>query len=396
MTWEHRGEVAIAGVGFSPIERRGGAPLGRHALSAAEAAVADCGLELSDIDGLATFPLAPFIGAPQRDGEDIITVEFFLSEPRVGKVRWYSQAGQGMIPTAVRDAAQALIAGACSYALVWRAMYVPPGTYGRIESTEVGGDAQFTAPYGCVSPIQWQAFLYQRYMELYGATREEMATFVVNSRRNANLNPHAVFGDRALTREEYLDSRVISTPFCLFDCDVPVTACVAIVMTTSDRAADLRHPPAYLAAVGQQAVNRPELLHYGLHDHIASGKPLAEQLWRDSGLGPHEMDAAQLYDGFSPSTFYWLEAAGFCGRGEAHSFVQDGRIALDGDLPVNTFGGSLSQGRLHGMGHIAEAALQISGRAGERQLDAADAIAVFDGSPRLRGGGLVLTSERMG
>ena len=124
------------------------------------------------------------------------------------------------------------------------------------------------------------------------------------------------------------------------------------------------------------------------------GKPLADQLWRDSGLGPADMAAAQTYDGFAPSTWYWLEAAGFCGRGEAHAFIQDGRIALDGALPVNTFGGSLSQGRLHGMGHIAEAVLQLSGRAGERQLGDPGAIAVFDGSPMLRGSGMVLTRDR--
>jgi acetyl-CoA acetyltransferase len=105
------------------------------------------------------------------------------------------------------------------------------------------------------------------------------------------------------------------------------------------------------------------------------------------------MDAAQLYDGFSPSTYYWLEAAGFCPQGEAHAFIQDGRIALDGELPVNTFGGSLSEGRLHGMGHLAEAALQVTGRAGERQIPGAKAVCAIDGSPLLRGSGIVFTAD---
>ena len=126
---------------------------------------------------------------------------------------------------------------------------------------------------------------------------------------------------------------------------------------------------------------------------MACGASLAQKLWSSSGLGPQDMDAAELYDGFSPSTLYWLEAAGFCQRGEAYAFIQDGRIALEGELPVNTFGGSLSEGRLHGMGHIAEAVFQVTGRAEQRQIPGAAAVCAIDGSPMLRGSGLVLTKE---
>lgn len=394
MTWEHSGKIAIAGIGFSPIERRTRTPLGSFALTAAQNAVEDCGLTLSDIDGLATYPQAPFLNAVNRNGEDVITVKFFLGQPRLRKVTWYSQAGEGLIVTAVRDAVDALIAGACKYALIWRAMYVPPDAYGETTMKTAVGDGQFTAPYGCVSPIQWHAFVYRRYMETFGATRDAMAALVLNSRNNANHNEHAIFADRALTREEYMSARMIADPLCLFDCDIPVTACVAAVITTAKRARDLRRPPAYVAAVGQQTANSGELIYYTLHDYIRTGRPLADRLWDDSGYGPGEMAAAELYDGFAPSTLYWLEAAGFCKRGEAHAFIQDGRIALDGELPVNTFGGSLSQGRLHGMGHIAEAVLQITGRAGSRQLTEPGAIVVFDGSPMLTGGGMILTRDR--
>jgi acetyl-CoA acetyltransferase len=116
-------------------------------------------------------------------------------------------------------------------------------------------------------------------------------------------------------------------------------------------------------------------------------------MWRRAGLGPEDVDVAQLYDGFSPSTYYWLEAAGFCPEGEAARFVQDGRIALGGELPVNTFGGSLSEGRLHGMGHIAEAVRQVTGRAGPRQVGGAEVAIALDGSPLMRGSGVVFTSE---
>ncbi len=391
MSWENKGKVAIAGIGFSPIERRTETPLGLHALMAAKRATEDCGLTLAAIDGLATYPSAPFLGAANRDGEDIITAEFFLTEPGIGTVTWYSQAGEGLVVTAVRDAVNALLAGACTYALVWRAMYVPPGTYGQATSREAAGDRQFTAPYGCVSPIQFHALAYRHYLETYGKSRDALAALVLNSRRNANQNEHAIFAGRELMLPEYQAARMISDPLCLFDCDVPVTACVAMVMTTAERARDLRQKPAYVAAIGQQTANRPATISYTFHDHIESGKPVADRLWRDAGCGPGEMSAAELYDGFAPSTPYWLEAAGFCGRGEALDFIQDGRIALNGALPVNTFGGSLSQGRLHGMGHIAEAVLQVTGRAGPRQLPRAHAIAVFDGSPMLRGSGMILT-----
>lgn len=393
MSWANAGKIAIAGIGFSPIERRTNIPLGRYAMTAAQQAVADCGLALSDIDGLATYPHAPFLGAVNRDGEDIITVKFFLAAPGIGTIGWYSQAGEGLVVTAIRDAVNALVAGACRYVLVWRAMYVPPGAYGHAVLREAIGDAQFTAPYGCISPIQWHALAYRRYLERYGATRASMAALVLNSRHNANRNEHAIFADRTLTPDEYTSARMIADPLCLFDCDVPVTACVAAVLTTAERARDLRQRPAYIAAIGQQTAGRTQALHYVLSDHIETGKPLADRLWADAGLGPADMAAAELYDGFAPSTLYWLEAAGFCPRGEAHRFIQNGRIALDGALPVNTFGGSLSQGRLHGMGHIAEAVLQISGRAGARQLADPAAIVIFDGSPMLTGGGMLLTRD---
>jgi acetyl-CoA acetyltransferase len=306
---------------------------------------------------------------------------------------WFAQADEGMIVASLRDATNALIAGVCRYVMVWRAMYAPPGTYGRVTAREAVGDAQFAAPYGCVSPIQWHALAYRRYLERYGAERESMAALAVSARRNANLNPYAIFADRTLSTTEYLAARMISDPLCLYDCDVPVTACVAAVLTTAERARDLRQAPAYVAAVAQQATAWPPAIHYTLQDHIDTGRPVVDELWRQSGLGATDIGAAQLYDGFSPSVYYWIEAAGFCGRGEAHDFVQGGRIALDGDLPVNTFGGSLSEGRLHGMGHVAEAVHQVRGTAGERQVRRSSAVLVLDGSPMLRGGGLVLTSE---
>jgi acetyl-CoA acetyltransferase len=196
-----------------------------------------------------------------------------------------------------------------------------------------------------------------------------------------------------MTRDDYFKSRWIAEPLCLFDCDVPVDGCVALILTTAERARDLTNPPAYIAGYGQNTARRRTLLYYTLDDYMACGSSLANKLWASAGLGPQDMDAAELYDGFNPSTLYWLEAAGFCAEGEGGSFVQDGRIALHGELPVNTFGGSLSEGRMHGMGHIAEAVRQVTDRAEQRQIPGASAVCAIDGSPMLRGSGIIVTRD---
>jgi acetyl-CoA acetyltransferase len=301
-----------------------------------------------------------------------------------------------MIASPIIEAANALIAGACEYVLVWRALHRPtvrPGGGGpsRGGPPRAAGDAQFLAPYGAASIVQTHAFAWQRYMYRYGATREALAALALNSRRNANRNPLAFFFREPMTRDDYFSARWIAEPLCLFDCDVPVDGSVALIVTTAQRARDLPHPAAYIAGYGQNTASRRTLLYYTLDDYMVCGASLANKLWSSAGLGPHDMDAAQLYDGFNPSTVYWLEAAGFCAAGEGADFVRDGRIALEGELPVNTFGGSLSEGRMHGMGHIAEAVRQVTDRAEQRQIPGAAAVCAIDGSPMLRGSGIIVT-----
>jgi acetyl-CoA acetyltransferase len=391
--WPGRGKTAIVGVGYSELVRQSERPLGLLAIDACRDAVADAGLTARQIDGLATYPEAPFLGAGNRDGVDIVSVAWIINHLGLAPdVRWYAQIETGMIATPVIEGAHALLSGACDYVLIWRAMH-QPRRYGAFSSERAAGDAQFLAPWGCISVIQWHAMAWRRYMHAYGATREHLCTLAVNSRRNANLNPRAFFYKKPMTRDDYFAARLIAEPFCLFDCDVPIEGCVALVMTTAERARDLRRPPAYLAGYGQNTASRPNLLYYTLDDYLVCGQSLASKLWSSSGLGPAEIDAAQLYDGFNPSTLYWLEAAGFCKRGEAYAFIQDGRIALEGELPVNTFGGSLSEGRLHGMGHIAEAVFQVTNRAERRQVPDAAAVCAIDGSPMLRGSGIVVTRD---
>jgi acetyl-CoA acetyltransferase len=394
--WQGKGKVAISGIGFSEISGRPQKPLGLLAVDACHAAIADAGLVASQIDGVATYPESPFAGAGNRDGEDVVSVNWVLNHLALAPdLKWYAQIETGMIASPIIEAANALIAGACEYVLVWRALHRPHSRRGagRGGSLRAAGDAQFLAPYGAGSIVQTHAFAWQRYMHRYGATREALAALALNSRRNANLNPRAFFFKEPMTRDDYFNSRWIAEPLCLFDCDVPVDGCVALIVTSAQHARDLPNPPAYIAGYGQNTASRRTLLYYTLDDYMACGVSLANKLWNSAGLGPHDMDAAQLYDGFNPSTLYWLEAAGFCAEGEGAEFVRDGRIALEGELPVNTFGGSLSEGRMHGMGHIAEAVRQVTDRAEQRQIPGASAVCAIDGSPMLRGSGIIVTRE---
>ena len=161
---------------------------------------------------------------------------------------------------------------------------------------------------------------------------------------------------------------MIAYPFCLYDCDIPVQGAVAIVLTTAERARDLKPRPAYIAGYGQRLAFEVAGRIGSLSNYMEGGSSSARLTWERSGFTPKDVDVAQIYDGFSASVIYGLESYGFCQEGEALDFIQDGRMELDGELPLNTFGGSLSTGRIHGLWHIIEGALQASGRAGERQV----------------------------
>lgn len=395
VTWEGTRETAIVGWGVSEITRDSDRPLSALTMQACRGAIEDAGLEPTDIDGLATYPDQPFRGAPATDGVDLVSVDYLLNHaPFARDIAWYSQVSNGMIASAIADAVNALISGSCTYALVWRSLRKPPGEYGRWQGAAASGDDQFSAPYGLTSIIQTHAVGYQRYLHKYRADPDAMAALTTNSRSNANVNPHAIFRDRTLTVEDYLGAPVVADPLRLFDCDVPVQGCAAIVLTTADRATDRPHAPAYVMAHAQGTHPRAPIPQpiYMLMDHMSNGQSTTRKLWSRAGVVPSDVDVAELYDGFAPSTYYWLEAAGFCGEGEASHFIQDGRIALTGELPVNTFGGSLSEGRLHGMGHVIEAARQVTGLADRRQVQDAHIAVALDGSPMLRNSGVLLGS----
>jgi acetyl-CoA acetyltransferase len=241
---------------------------------------------------------------------------------------------------------------------------------------------EFSLPFRAYSAANWVAMFAQRHFHEYGTTREQLAQIALNARKNAGQNPKAIF--RApMTLDDYLSARMISTPFCLYDCDVPVDGGTAVIVSRVEAARDLRRTPIGVEAVGSALRGRPswdqfdDLTTMALRDASA-------MLWERTDLTSDDVDVAELYDGFSFITLAWLEALGFCKRGEGGPFIEGGqRIARDGSLPLNTHGGQLSAGRLHGYGFLHEACVQLWGEGGERQVpgDPQVAVAAAGGGP---------------
>src|SRR5437588_6231874 len=234
----------------------------------------------------------------------------------------------------------------------------------------------------------------QRHFHEYGTTREQLAQIALNARRNAALNPKAIYRD-PMTMEDYLSVRMITTPFCLYDCDVPADGSTAFVVSRADSVADLRKPAVRVEAVGSAIHGRPSWDQWDDLTTMAL-RDAAAMLWSRTDLRPADVDLAELYDGFSFITMAWLEALGFCGKGEGGPFIDGGqRIARQGgEVALNTHRGQLSAGRLHGYGFLHEACTQLWGEAGERQVpgDPEVGVAAAGGGPLA--GCLLLTKRR--
>jgi acetyl-CoA acetyltransferase len=391
--WENRCKIALSGVGYSKVTRSADLPLAAHALEAVKGAIADSGLKMEDVDGLSTYPELPATGHAEVDGISVVSVNCMMAMLKLPNLTWHMQVGSNNIGGAVQQAANALLAGVCRYAVVWRAMHNPKGTYQNLPGAQAVGATQFTGPFGFGGPGQHMAVAYTRYLERHSQSRDKMVTLALIQRKHTQHNPHAFFYGTPLTREDYFNSRMVAYPFCLYDCDIPVQGAVAVVLTTAERARDLKPKPAYLASYGQR-------LHFevagrigSLADYMEGGASSAKLTWERSGFSPKDVDVAQIYDGFSASVLYGLESYGFCKPGEALDFIQGGRIALDGELPLNTFGGSLGTGRIHGLWHIIEGALQASGRAGSRQVKDVRVSFVGAGAPIVTGTTFIFTRE---
>jgi acetyl-CoA acetyltransferase len=278
---------------------------------------------------------------------------------------------------------------------VYRAVHNTTGALAANRYTDslATGGRQFHAPYGLGAQLSGAALTYSQYLGRYGATREDMAAFIVNNRKNASLNPDAVFYGKAITAEDYLNSRVISWPMAVLDCDMPVDGVCALIVTTSERARDLRRDPAYIHGYTTLGFDYGGWGPGSWETNMEAVRLVARAFWRDTGMSPNDVDVASFYDGFSYLTYIWLEGFSFCGEGEAFQFIQEGRIAVDGELPLNTSGGSLGMGRLHGAPQLIEAVRQIQGACGPRQVKEVHVAMANAGAPTAGTGVVMFTSE---
>jgi acetyl-CoA acetyltransferase len=381
--------AVLSGLGQSTIGRRLATSRMRLTLDAITNAVADAGLRLDDIDGLATYPGPVAGGVPGFVGPDLYDVQDALGL----QLGWHLAAPQGAAQMApIFGAITAVAAGLCKHAVVFRTVTEASGQ-GAGPRRGIGGlgsDGQaLLLAVGAVSGANWSALYAQRHMSQYGTTKRQLGWLACTQRAHAARNPDAVFRE-PLTMEQYLASRTITSPLSLFDCDVPVDGATAVVISTADARDDLRRP-VRVEAIGGALTGRPpweqraDMTTMAAHD-------AAHQLWTRTSLRPSDVDLAQLYDGFSIFPLLWLEAFGFCGPGESGPFVEGGTaIGLDGRLPLNTAGGQLSAGRLHGFGLLGEAIRQLRGEAADRQVRGTEVVAIGVGGGPVAGA-MLLTS----
>lgn len=377
--------AAIAGAGFSDITRGPGRHSTELAVDAVLAALDDAGLRTSDIDGLASYPA--------RVPEDTHWMAVALGLPGL---RWYSDVG-GWGPAAMSSIGAALAAvesGVCEVAVAYRALTVPERVPAdRIDAGRAVTDVQeMFRPYAFTKAPQWMAIWARHHFDTRGTTSEDLGQIAIESRRHASRNPDAI-ARQPLDMDTYMSSDMISDPLRVFDCDYPVNGAGAVVITTLERARHMARPPAAVRSWSIATGPTPSWVFWPDLDTMAATYA-AKAMWeRGEGLGPQDVDCFQLYDGFTITAVYWVEAMGLCGIGDGARYLRDNGMDRDSHAPVNTFGGSLSHGRLHGMGHVIEATRQIQGCARGTQLADVEVAAVGVGGGPLAGA-LLLTSDR--
>lgn len=370
--FEHR--AVLSGVGRSALGRRLMVNPLSLTIDACLAAIADAGLTLEDIDGLSTYP--SIVGPGMSEGGVTAVEEALRVHPT-----WINGGGDLPGPGgAVIAAALAVASGLCRHVLcfrtVWESTYAALGLRGP--AGRASGMMEWRAPFGAMSAANWIGMNANQYLHRYGTTRELLGYIALNGRANAARNPAAIY--RApMSMDDYMSARPITSPFGLYDCDVPCDGSIAVVVSDASVAVDLPKPPVRIEAIGSQILERVSW-EQGTVTHEPQVLGQAAHLWSRTDLRPEDVDVALVYDGFTFNAISWLEGLGFCGLGEASDWIDKGkRIALDGDIPVNPHGGQLSEGRTHGFGFIYEAVVQLRHEADERQVPGARTAVVTSG-----------------
>lgn len=377
--------VAIVGVGQSEVGRPSSRSAMQLTVDAALEAIADAGLDPKDVDGVCSWP------GDNSNGGSFSPVGPLAVLSMLGlNCNWFSGGYEAAGPLAgVMNGAMAIASGMANNVLVFRTITESSNRLTGSKDQSLAAKSgprdgnfmwQWCTPFNVLSVANITAMYAHSHMQKYGTTPEQLAQIALNARRNALLNPKAVMR-KPMTMDDYFASKMISTPLRMFDCDVHCDASTAIVLSRKDIARDLRHPPIRIEAIGA-AMNQPYL--WDQVDLTGNAMPDAgNAMWARTDLKPADIDTAQLYDGFSILTMMWLEGLGLCPKGQSGAFVEGGhRIALDGELPLNTNGGQLSGGRTHGLGYVHEACTQLWGRGAERQIrDAHVAVCAAGGGP---------------
>jgi acetyl-CoA acetyltransferase len=389
----HRDRCAIVGIGATDFSRNSGRSDLTLAIQAAALALADAGLTAADIDGIV------------RSDMDTVRSNDLAHALGITHLTFWSDVGPGGTapPAMVAQAVAAIMSGQASTVLCFRELNGRSGRrygQGRAGDESVGGAGtydEFFFPYGLMTPGQIFALMAQRHMHEYGTEAEHLGAIALACRERANANPRAQMRDRKLTMADYLDARMIAEPLRLFDFCLESDGAACVIVTSAERARDLRQPPALIRAVAQASIPDPQpgiqfpvLMRETITELPA--RAVADVLYRRADLTPGDIDVAQLYDCFTITVLMQLEDWGFCAKGEGGPFAASGALGMTGSIPINTGGGHLSEGYLHGMNHVLEGVRQIRGDSTSQVPGARNCLVTA--TPLPPGSALVLGSDR--
>jgi acetyl-CoA acetyltransferase len=356
-------EAAISGIGATEFSKNSGRSELQLAAECSLAACKDAGVDARDIDGMITFTI---------DNSDEINLARCLGVRDLAYSTRVPGGGSGAAATIYQ--AMALVnAGLCTNVLIWRAMNERSQyRFGQNQAGATGytagtgtGSVLWCVPFGAMTPASWGALQGNSYMQRYGVTNRDLGYLSVQQRAYAATNPKAWFYGKPIAIEDHQNSKWVQEPVLrLLDCCQESDGGVALLVTSLERARDLKQPPVKITGATQSIPYNTEVISNYYHDdltHMPEAWSTAQRLYEQTGLGPSDIQAAMLYDAFTPMVFMQLEGFRFCGRGEAKDFVKDGEIAIEGRLPVNTHGGLIGEAYIHGMNTMAEGVRQVRG-----------------------------------
>ena len=381
-----RDKAAITGVGYTKISKNSGVSVGTLAFEACGNAIKDAGLTPQDIDGIISY----------SPGNDSISVREVQTGFGMKDNQWNCDINGGGTQSCsiIAQAAMAIASGLCNHVLTYRAMNGRSGVRmggmgGSGRGRGYGGQGQWSAPFGFGGPPQNYGMMARKHMATYGTTSDHLGTIAVTLRNNALHNERAIMRE-PITLEDYHNSRWIAEPFHLLDCCQETDAACAMIVSRSELAKDMPHPPAYVMSFaygGGKGITNP--LDKYTDFTTMFPKYIAPGLFARAGITPDDVDVAEIYDAFTFTVLCQIEDFGFCKKGEGGPFIAEGNIAPGGKIPVGTHGGLLSEGYIHGFNNVAEAVSQIRGSAGVRQLPKVE-IALASGFGANMGSALLL------